>query len=81
MPAPGSLLWEAPMTILLAEDGRVDKGNCTAGRDESHGYQGLPGGGVRTSDQGNQNLVVSAGSTIRRWLTASREIVQTSYVA
>jgi len=28
--------------------------NCTAGRGESHGYQGLPKGSVRKGYQGNQ---------------------------
>jgi hypothetical protein len=26
----------------------MDKGNCTAGGSEAHGYQGLPKGSVRT---------------------------------
>src|SRR5580658_8614245 len=35
-------------------DGRSDKGNCTAGRGEVHGYQGLPKGSVRKGYLGNQ---------------------------
>src|ERR1700690_1311985 len=39
---------------LLSESGRLHKGNCTAGRVESHGYQRLPKGSVRTGYLGNQ---------------------------
>jgi hypothetical protein len=38
----------------LLEMAGWNKCNCTAGRGESHGYQGLPKGSVRTSYQGNQ---------------------------
>src|SRR5260370_9105489 len=37
------------------DDGLPDKANCTTGRHESHGYQGLPKGSVRTSYQGHQS--------------------------
>jgi hypothetical protein len=33
---------------------RPDKANCTSGRQEPHGYQGLPKGSVRTGYEGNQ---------------------------
>ncbi len=42
------------MAKLLFGDGRSDKGNCTAGQGEPHGYQGLPKGSVRKGYQGNQ---------------------------
>jgi hypothetical protein len=42
------------MAKLLFGDGRSDKGNCTAGRVESHGYQGLPKGSVRKGYLGNR---------------------------
>jgi hypothetical protein len=33
---------------------RPDKANCTSGRQEPHGYQGLPKGSVRTGYEGNR---------------------------
>ncbi len=45
------------MAKLLFGDGRSDKGNCTAGRVESHGYQGLPKGSVRKGYLRNQGVV------------------------
>ncbi len=42
------------MTKLLSGDGQSDKGNCTAGQAEAHGYQGLPKGSVRKGYQGNR---------------------------
>src|SRR5258706_7377301 len=45
------------MAKLLFGDGRSDKGNCTAGRVESHGYQGLPKGSVRKGYLRNQGGV------------------------
>jgi len=47
---PGNVTW--PNSIF--GDGRLDKTNCTAGQCESHGYQGLPKGSVRTGYEGNQ---------------------------
>jgi hypothetical protein len=44
-------------------DGRSDKGNCTAGYRESHGYRGLPKGSVRMGYQGNQQLEFEAATT------------------
>src|SRR5712671_7729740 len=39
--------------ISHSDDGLPDKANCTTGRHESHGYQGLPKGSVRTGYLGN----------------------------
>src|ERR1700680_2634394 len=38
-----------------------DKANCTSGRHEPHGYQGLPEGSVRKGYQGNRRHKRSAG--------------------
>ncbi len=57
------------MAKLLFRDGRLDKVNCTAGWGESHGYQGLPKGSVRTGYQGNQQqddgeALTNSGTTV-----------------
>jgi hypothetical protein len=39
---------------------RPDKANCTSGRQEPHGYQGLPKGSVRTGYEGNREEVTGA---------------------
>jgi hypothetical protein len=57
------LSWERRVAKLLFRDGRSDKGNCTAGQRESHGYQGLPKGSVRTGYQGNQRDSKAEGVT------------------
>src|SRR6266851_7201157 len=62
------------------DDGLPDKANCTTGRHESHGYQGLPQGSVRTSYQGHHGKAGLSETPVEgnaSWITPERLVIQT----